>query len=399
MTADRNTTGHASVDRRSFLQSAAGVAAAAAFAPGVLAGLDNHGQKAAKSLDILILGGTAFLGPHFIHAALGRGHNVTMFTRGRTDPTLYVDQFDRVESLVGDRTDDIAALEGDRTWDAVIDTSAYFPRVVEMTAGLLKDRVKHYQIISTMSVYGSRNDVGMDESAPVATIEDPTTEEITGVTYGPLKALCEEAAEKIMPGRVSRIRPGLIVGPGDRSDRYTYWPVRAHRGGAIAAPNTEGHEDFVQYVDVRDLAEWMVRVVEDNITGIYNAVTPGGERTMRSMLDSCIAAAKAQGGGADARVEWIDTAFLLEQGVQPWAQLPAWVPATLPGYEGFGRANVATAVGAGLTFRSERDTAESTLSWWLGTPEERQANLRAGLRPEAERAVLEAWAERESGEG
>lgn len=398
MTADHNNTGHASVDRRSFLQSAAGVTAAAAFAPGVLASLDGHGAKADKPLNILILGGTAFLGPHFIHAALGRGHNVTMFTRGRTEPTLYVDQFDKVEALVGDRTDDISALEGDREWDAVIDTSAYFPRVVEMTAGLLKDRVKHYQFISTMSVYGSRNDVGMDESAPVATIEDPTTEEITGVSYGPLKALCEEAAERIMPGRVSRIRPGLIVGPGDRSDRYTYWPARAHRGGTIVAPATEGHEDFVQYVDVRDLAEWMVKVVEDETTGIYNAVTPSGERTMRSTLDACLEAAAAQ-GGAGGQVEWIDTAFLLEQGVQPWAQIPAWVPATLEGYEGFGRANIAAAAGAGLKFRSELQTAADTLSWWLSTPEERQAQLRAGLRPEAERAVLEAWAQRDAGEG
>ncbi len=385
--------------RRDFLTTASAAAAAVSLAPGALAsGLAAPLSAAArvplgradKSLKILVMGGTGFLGPHLIHAALERGHEVTMFNRGKTKPSIFTEQYEKVEALQGDRKEarDLEALGTDREWDAVLDTSAYYPRVVDMVLGRLKDRIQHYSFISTISVYGERNDVGMDEDAPVATIEDESFEEVTNESYGALKALCEQKAEALMPGRVANVRPGLIVGKGDTTDRYTYWVDRIQRGGRVLAPGTG--DDFTQIIDVRDLAEWTVRCAEQRTAGVFNAVTPQAGLTMRTMLEGVLAATKS-----DAELVWADTDFLMGQGVQPWQHMTAWVPSTLPGYEGFGQVSTARAIKAGLTTRTPEDTAAATLKWWLSLPEDRRKNLRFGLPADMEQTVLKAWDARE----
>lgn len=352
--------------RRDFLAAAAATTAGLALAPSALARL----APPPKKLDLLILGGTGFLGPHVIKAALDRGHSVTMFNRGQTEPRFYEEMLAGVENLHGDRREDLSALGGDRRWDAVIDTSAYYPRVVDMSAGLLKDRVGQYVLVSTMSVYGERNDIDMDETAAVGTIDDPTTERVTGESYGPLKALCEAKAEELMPGCTTVVRPGLIVGFGDNTNRYTYWPARAYRaarlGERMACPG-DG-TDYLQYIDVRDLADWMILALEQKHVGVYNAVTPARARTTRSTFGAAIAEAEAR-AGAEARHTWVPTEIVLENNIQPWQQMTCWIPPTLEGYAGIGQASVKKIVAAGMTFRGERDTAASTLDWWLGLPQ------------------------------
>jgi 2'-hydroxyisoflavone reductase len=228
--------------RREFLRTSAATGAAVGLSSTLAGVLVNPGhllatdaiylaEPARQPIKLLILGGTAFLGPAIVNAAVARGHTITLFNRGKTNPQLYPE----LEKLRGDRNGDLEALAG-RQWDAVIDTSGYYPRVVKMSAELLAPNVGHYTFISSISVYRDFKTPDMTEAAPVGTIDDPTIEEITGETYGPLKALCEQAAEAAMPGRVANIRPGLIVGPRDRSDRFTYWPVRIARGGEVLCP-------------------------------------------------------------------------------------------------------------------------------------------------------------------
>ncbi|WP_089717471.1 NAD-dependent epimerase/dehydratase family protein, partial [Candidatus Entotheonella palauensis] len=215
-------------------------------------------------MQILMLGGTRFLGCHLVEAALNQGHEVTLFNRGQTHPGWFA----QVERLQGDRDGDLSALEG-RHWDAVIDTCGYVPRLVRASAELLAARVEHYTFISTASVYADPSRHGMDEESPVGTLEDERLEDVNGNTYGPLKVLCEQAAEAAMPGRVLTIRSGLIVGPFDPSDRFTYWPVRIAQGGEVLAPAGPGKR--IELIDVRDLAEWIVRMAGARATGIYNA--------------------------------------------------------------------------------------------------------------------------------
>lgn len=334
---------------------------------------------AGRKLKLLILGGTAFLGPHTIAAARARGHEMTLFNRGRTNPDL----FPELEKLRGDRDGDLAALNG-RTWDAVIDTSGYVPRHVRLSAELLAPSVGHYLFVSTISVYKDYATIGMDESAPVATLEDPTAEKVTNETYGALKALCEKAAEEAMPGRTTTIRPGLIVGPEDRTDRFTYWPVRVERGGEVLCPGTPA--DPIQFIDVRDLAEFIVYCLEDKVLGTFNADAPAGALTMGNLLETCRTVS-----GANARFTWADAAFLAAQNVAPWQDMPCWVPAV--GDEaGFGRVNTQKAHDAGLGTRPLDDTVRATLAWWHGEPEERRLGaLRAGLAPQREMEVLQAW--------
>lgn len=374
--------------RRTFLQT--GVAAGAACGlsgwlgrpPFVAAAPGSYRPaKAEQSLELLILGGTAFLGPATVEAALARGHRITLFNRGKTNPHL----FPELEKLVGDRDGDLAAL-ADRRWDAVIDTSGYVPRVVGLSARLLAPNVDHYVFISSISVYADFSRPGMDETAVVGTLADPTREEITGETYGPLKALCEKAAEAAMPGRVANIRPGLIVGPLDRTDRFTYWPVRLARGGEVLAPGSG--DDLVQFIDVRDLGEWLVMVVEQRITGVFNADSPADSLTMRQCLESCRDVSRS-----DAQLTWVDTEFLAEQEVAAWSEMPIWVPADGE-YAGFGRISTAKAMAAGLGQRPLATTVGDTLNWWREQPAERRQELRAGIAPEKEAAVLRAWHQR-----
>ncbi len=327
-------------------------------------------------MNLLIIGGTVFLGRHIVEAALERGHTVTIFTRGKHNPDL----FPEVEKLVGDRNDDLSALQG-RRWDAAIDTCGYFPRQLRATAGLLADAVEHYTFVSSISVYRDFSKPEMDESGPVAIIEDPTVEEITGETYGALKALCEEAAEQAMPGRVLSVRAGLIVGPNDPTDRFTYWPHRIALGGEVVAPG-DGAEP-TQFIDVRDLAGWIVRMAEQRKAGIYNATGPDAPVPMSELLEAC-----KRVSGSDAKLVWVDKSFLIDQGAALWSEIPMSVPDTEDS-AGFSRVSCARAVADGLTFRTVEQTIADTLAWDRTRPADQE--LRAGLSPEKERQILNAW--------
>ncbi len=327
-------------------------------------------------MKLLILGGTIFVGRHLVDAALARGHEVTLFNRGQHNPDLYPD----VEKLRGDRKDDLRALRG-RRWDAVIDTCGYVPRVVRASAELLADAVGHYTFISSISVYADLSVPGLDEGGAVGTLADETVEEVTGETYGPLKVLCEWAAERALPGRVLTIRPGLIVGPHDPTDRFTYWPHRVARGGEVLAPGSP--EARVQFIDARDLAQWSVRVVESGHTGVYNATGPDYPLTMGRLLAECEAVS-----GRDAGFTWVDEGFLLEREVAPWSDLPLWIPAKKE-TAGFAAVDCGKAIAAGLTFRPLSDTVRDTLAWDAARPADRE--WRAGLRPERESELLGAW--------
>ncbi|MEW6074429.1 MAG: NAD-dependent epimerase/dehydratase family protein [Planctomycetota bacterium] len=345
-------------------------------------------EKAAKRLKLLILGGTGFLGPHVVRHALARGHEMTLFNRGRTNAEL----FPELEKLLGDRDpqkgEGLKALEG-RDWDGVIDTSSYVPRITSASATLLAPHVGHYVLVSSVSAYGDFSQPGIAEDAAVATMEDATVEEITGTTYGPLKALCEAAAEAAMPGRVANVRPGLIVGPGDPSDRFTYWPVRVERGGEVLAPVAPSEP--VQYIDGRDLAAWIVHLIERRTAGVLNAVGPKEPTTIGALLESCQEVTKS-----DATFTWADLEFLSAQGVEPWGHLPVWVPSA-----GDSRGLVAVsntkALAAGLAFRPVEETVTDLLAWIHGLEDApaRLAKLRAGLTPEREAEVLAAWHARE----
>jgi 2'-hydroxyisoflavone reductase len=327
-------------------------------------------------MKILILGGTVFLGRHLVDAALARGHEVTLFNRGQHNPELYPD----VEKLRGDRDGDLMALEG-RRWDAVIDPSGYVPRIVRASAALLAPNVGHYSFISSVSVYGDTRTPGMDESTPVATMEDPTNESVQEY-YGALKALCEQSVEAAMPGRALSIRAGLIVGPHDPSDRFTYWPRRVAQGGDVLAPGRP--ERFVQFIDARDLAEWNIRMMESGGTGIYNASGAHDTLTMGELVEAC----KAVSGG-NARFVWMDDAFLTAQEAGVWMELPLWVPESDEEMTGFLRTSSAKAIQDGLTYRPLAETVRDTLAWDRSRPADTE--YRAGLKPEREAELLEAW--------
>lgn len=370
--------------RREFLVHSLSAAALAALPASVFA----SAGRAPRPLQLLILGGTGFLGPHFVERAHARGHTLTLFNRGRSNPQ----RFDGtplagIEQLRGDRKDDLAALEGDRRWDAVLDTSAYFPDDVARSAALLAGRVAHYQIISSISVY-ARNDLANDEDSALATLDDPSTRTITGETYGGLKAACERAAQAALPGRTSVVRPGLIVGPGDPTDRFTYWPARADRGGEIAAPGAP--DNPTQCIDARDLAAFLLQLVEQGTTGVFNADAAPGTLDMGRLLDSCLRQAKTAGGAQDARLTWLPADFLQAQDIKAWSDMPVWI-APEGEYAGFGRTRVDRAVAAGLTHRPIDDTVRDTLAWWRAQPAERRAACKAGLTPQREADLLAAW--------
>ncbi|MHC4219099.1 MAG: SDR family oxidoreductase [Planctomycetota bacterium] len=369
--------------RREFLQASLGAGAALATATPATA-QPPATNPASRKLDLLILGGTGFIGPHIVELAVARGHSITLFNRGRTNPGL----FPGLEKLKGDRDPDkdegLKALEG-RSWDGVIDTSGYFPRLVGASAKLLAGTTKQYVFISSISVYSDNSIIDMDESGPIATIDDPTLEEFGDQFqhYGALKALCEQAAEKAMPGRVTNIRPGLIVGPGDNVPRFTYWPVRVERGGEVLSPG--GPDDPVQFIDGRDLAEFVIKTLENSTTGIFNATGPNTPITMAELLYGC----KAVIGG-DARFTWVNADFLAERGVQPWSDMPVWVPSR-EGYEGFHRVNIDKAIEAGLRSRPLAETVRETLDWYHAWPPDEPFPWRGGISPEREQEVLAAW--------
>ncbi len=326
---------------------------------------------------LLILGGTVFLGRHLVEAALARGHDVTLFNRGQQNAELFPD----LEKLRGDRDGGLAALQG-RRWDAVIDTSGYVPRLVRDAATALANTVDHYTFISTISVFADVREPGVDEQGAVGTLPDPSVEEVTGETYGPLKALCEQAAEAAMPGRVLVVRPGLIVGPFDPTDRFTYWPRRVARGGDVLAPGRP--ERPVQIIDARDLATWTIRLIEQRQTGIYNATGPDYTLSMGHLLTECRSVT-----GSDAHFVWVDDRFLLDAGVGPWMELPLWIPEGE--MSGLLQVDCRKAWAAGLSFRRLAETIRDTLAWDMSRPD--GVERKAGMAAEREATVLQSWQE------
>lgn len=325
-------------------------------------------------MKLLVLGGTVFLGRHIVEAALAHGHEVTLFNRGEHNPEL----FPNVEKLLGNRDGDLSALQG-REWDAAIDTSGYVPRIVRASAQALSESVQHYTFISSISVYADFSKLGIDESFPVATLADKSVEEVTGETYGALKALCEQAVEEELPGRALIVRPGLIVGPNDVSDRFTYWPYRVAQGGEMLAPGVPEHRQ--QFIDVRDLAQWIVRLVEAGKTGVYNATGPDYQLSTQQFLEVCKAVT-----GSDTHFTWVDEAFLAE--ILEEVNLQPWVPNA---YVGMRATNCQKARAAGLTFRPLAETVRDTLAWKTSTPT--PDTLRSGLKPEQEQQLLRKWHE------
>lgn len=331
---------------------------------------------AEKSL--LVLGGTGFLGPHVVEAALAQGWTVTLFNRGKTNPDMFPD----LEKLRGDRDGKLEALEG-RRFRAVIDTSGYVPRVVRQSAELLAPNVGQYMFVSSVSAYADFTKMGIDETYGVAQLEDPTVEDVPQF-YGGLKAACEATVEEVLPGRTTNVRPGLIVGPGDPTDRFTYWPARIDQGGEILSPGTP--DDPIQVIDARDLAAWMIGALEQVHTGVYNLVGPFPPTTIGALLDTCVAQAKTPGS-----LVWADKDFLEANEVAPWMQMPVWVPPGAEGYEGFAQIDATRAKDTGLKTRSLEETVRDTLAWWRELPEDRRGKMRAGISRERETELLAAW--------
>jgi 2'-hydroxyisoflavone reductase len=324
---------------------------------------------------ILIIGGTRFLGRHLVEAALDRSHDVTLFNRGKTNPDL----FPQLETILGDREQDINKLNG-RIWDAVIDVAGYLPRIVRLSAEVLKENVARYVFISTISVYRDFKEIGIDESYPVGTLENETVEEITGETYGPLKALCEQVVQGTYGMRALIVRPGLIVGPHDPTDRFTYWPVRVARGGDVLAP--QGPDAPIQIIDGRDLADFIINLIQDHAFGVYNATGPGYELTIGKLLE-----VSKQVTGSDANFRWASVDFLNQHKVEAWSDMPTWVPDDEEGI-GLSRVDVSKAIAAGLQFRPLEETVRDTLEWAQTRPADHQ--WRAGLTAEREAEVLAA---------
>jgi 2'-hydroxyisoflavone reductase len=324
-------------------------------------------------MKILILGGTKFLGRHLVDAALATGHEVTLFNRGQTNPTL----FPNTETIHGDREQDINKLSG-REWDAAIDVAGYLPRIVRLSAQGLERAVKKYVFISSVSVYQDFKKAGMDEAYPVGKLEDESVEEVTGETYGPLKALCEQTVQEIYGDRALIIRPGLIVGPYDPTDRFTYWPMRVKRGDDMITPDKP--QTPIQIIDVRDLSEFIIKLIEDNASGVYNATGPEHELMMGEFLDAC-----KRVSGSVATFHWASAEFLKEHEVQPWSDMPVWIPDTDED-AGVSRIDISRALNAGLKFRPLEDTIRDTIAWAEMRPEDHE--WRAGLNPTKEQILL-----------
>ncbi len=375
--------------RRRFLKVAAtagsGLAAGAALraepsTPGAEDGESGARRAPGLAKKLLFLGGTNFIGPHQVRYALRRGHEVTLFNRGRTNPHLFPD----LEKLVGDRESDLSALEG-RRWDVVVDTSATNPAWVERSARMLEDACERYVFVSTRSVYADTSRVPMSTAAPVWTYESAGVEPGAGrLPYGLSKALAERIVrEKFGRERSLVFRPGLIVGPGDPTDRFTYWPVRIHRGGEVLAPGDGS--DPVQVIDVRDFAEWLVEMVEADESGTYNVVGPRTPRPMAELLYGIRAVTTAE-----TTFTWVDADFAVNAGLRPYAEMPVWRPAR-GRFAGFARFDLTPEVEKGLAFRSLADTAAATLEHHFSRPADRQAALRSGVGAEREREVLDLW--------
>ncbi|MEX0907251.1 MAG: NAD-dependent epimerase/dehydratase family protein [Gemmatimonadota bacterium] len=369
-------------NRRTFLQRTAG--AAAAMALGV--GRTDEARAvtpAPRALRILIIGGTSFLGPHEVRYALERGHSVSIFTRGRTEPRLYKDLFARVEHLEGDRNVNLGALRG-RTWDAVIDNSGQNVQWARESADLLANAARHYLFVSSTGVFLPYLTVGITEDVQPLLADDPPRDV---PTYGVMKALSEREVQRAFGDRAIIVRPNYIVGPGDTTDRFPYWPVRIRRGGEVLVPGD--YTDPVQFLDVRDLTEWMIRLVEDGTTGVFNAGGPFQKQATISEMVHGIRAVTTN------HVDWVwinDYDFLRAQ------RVGAMVPWVMPRGNSLGhtRINYDRAVANGLTYRPLATTVRDTLDWWDSdaVTAERRASPNFVLTPEREAEIIAAWRSR-----
>ena len=323
---------------------------------------------------ILFIGGTRFVGRHLSEMAVAAGHDITLFHRGTTGKG----EITGAEEVLGDRDGGLDALHG-REFDTVVDTSGYFPRLVKASARMFADRAERYVFVSSLSAYADDRTPGQDESGPLGTIEDPTMEEITEESYGPLKALCEQEAEAAFPGRTLILRWGLMVGPLDYTDRFTYWPRRVAEGGDVLAPGPA--DQPVQFADGRDVALFMLSTVERRLTGVFNVHGPAQRMTFQQLLETC-----RDVSGSDAEFVWADPELLLEQKVEPWSDLPLWIPGEETA--GFMQRSMRKALDQGLELRPVADTVRDTLAWDAdrGSPE-----LVGGLTREREAEVLAAW--------
>ena len=339
-------------------------------------------MESPKPLSILILGGTGFIGPHQVRYALERGHKLTLFNRGRRPKEWPA----HVEEVTGDRdTNDYEVLKG-RKWDVCIDNPTSIPAWVRGAAAVLKGNVGQYIFVSTLSVYSDDAKPGQDVDGPraVYTGADAMAETTANLRknmalYGPLKALSEDEVNKQFAGMATIVRPGLIVGPGDETDRYTYWPVRLARGGKVLAPPLA---DPVKYIDARDLGQWIIHLVEKRTFGSFNAIGPKDELTTGALLEGINRAV-----GGKAQLVPASQKFLDDNKVEAWSDLPLWVPGEGE-TGGFHRRAVARSFAAGLRFRPVEETARDTLAWWNTLDEKRRSKLRAGLSPEREAELL-----------
>ncbi|KIL37565.1 hypothetical protein SD71_02835 [Cohnella kolymensis] len=328
-------------------------------------------------MKILILGGTRFIGKTIAETAVAHGHEVTLFNRGSRP-----DLFPELEQLVGDRDGGLDALKG-RTWDAVVDTCGYVPRIVEQSVELLKNQVGHYTFISTIDVYDHTVPGEIDETHPVKVWEDESVEDVQ-VAYGPMKARCEQIVRDHFPGKSLISRCGLVAGPGDHTDRVTYWPYRIARGGEVLAPGNP--EAPVQFIDVRDLAEWILRMVEQRQDGTFTATGPAAPITVRGFLEHCLAAIHS-----DARLTWVDDEFLLTHKVGPWIEMPLWIPEQ----EDLGSLfsiNISKTLEMGLSHRPLNETILDILEWHRSRSDDNM--LKAGLAAEREAELLKQFSSR-----
>lgn len=324
-------------------------------------------------MNILILGGTVFLGRHLVNSAIAGNHNVTLFNRGIHNPEIFPD----IEKLTGDRNGDLEALKG-RTFDAVIDTSGYIPGIVKKSVEILKDSASHYTFISSISAYKDFSKNGMTEDAETGKITDGNTEVMTMENYGPLKVLCENEVTEVFKNRALNIRPGLIVGENDPSDRFTYWIHRINQGGKVLVPDTKKYN--LQFIDVKDLADWTIKMTEEKSSGIYNATGPDYNLSLEDFINSCLYVT-----GNKSEIVWINENFILDENVAPWSEIPMWVTAE---DQGINNMNVSKAVKAGLKFRPLEETLKDTLAF---DNTRKDYILKAGLKPERETELIEKW--------
>ena len=368
------------MNRRNFIQGTGAIGAGMALGAG--AQTLTAASEGRRNMKLLILGGTGFIGPPMVRYAVERGHEVTIFTRGSKSDVP------GVEHLVGDRNDDLEALKG-RTWDAVLDNNARDYRWVDLSTELLKDHAEQYMFVSTISAYAGEATgyefVDKPGSIPDINAESPLAQPGPDfkpgdeLPYGPTKARAEGIAHRAFPGRTTVVRPGFIVGPGDPTDRFTYWPVRIARGGEVLAPG-DGN-DPVQFIDVRDLCEWIVRLVENQTFGNFNGVGIGAPISMAEMLYGMRAVTSSA-----VRFNWVPIPFLQQHDVQPYSDMPIWIPA-----DPLSRVDNSKAMANGLRFRTLATTAADTLAWHRTRPREAQEKLRIGIDPDREREVLTAW--------